>query len=246
MKIVSYNIHFGGKTGPANQWHEVFAGIAPDIVFAQESLHPCEYFSADQFAGYNGCIWSAVPERKWGSAILAPGHELEPVNLDEFGGWVVGGKVSDLMIGGVKQTAMVFSVHAPSPGPYEPSVEKILDAIARRWDKTPLIVGGDFNLTTAIRHSSEPVPPSPNTAGERRILERMRREFGLFNAWQVMHPNENLPQTLRWNRDPVPTYHCDAIFLSHHFLPSLLHVSVESSSKWTTMSDHNPIVAVLA
>lgn len=246
MKVLSYNLHFGGKTELGNQWQKLIAEFDPDIVFAQESFHPNQYFSPDKFSDFKGCIWSSVPERKWGSAILTPRHQLEIVDLGEFGGWVTGGRISNLTIGGVTQSAMVFSIHAPSPGPYEPAVTKILDAIARRWDKAPLIIGGDFNLTTAIRHSNEPVPPSPNTVGERKILDRLRREFGLLNAWQVLHPNENLPQTLRWNRDPLPAYHCDAVFLSHSHLPHLVHAGIESSGEWGILSDHNPVAATLA
>ena len=138
---------------------------------------------------------------------------------------------------------LIFCIHAPSPGPYEPSVKQILNEITKKWDKTPIIIAGDFNLTTALRHPTE--PEGPNTIGEREILERLRRELGLFNAWQILHPNENLPQTLRWAKDPLPNYHCDGIFVSHNYLPHLVSANIESSNDWGKMSDHNPIVVTL-
>ena len=245
MKIVSFNMHFGGKTGPNNSWQRLIAEVAPDIVFAQESFHPEEYLSAEALAQFTEPVWKSVPGRKWGSAILSKNHQLEPVTLQGFEGWVVGAEIPDLVVGGIEQRALVFSIHAPSPGPYEPVVKAILDAIAKRWSKTPMIIAGDFNVTTAFRHSAEKVPPPKNTAGERKFLNRMRREFGMMNAWQVLHPNEDLPQTLRWSKDPVPPYHCDAVFLSHAHLAHLSEATIENSGVWSEMSDHNPIIVTL-
>ena len=242
MRIVSYNMHFGGNKGAGNPWQQMIREFAPDIVFAQESFHPEHYLSPDELAQFKGCIWSHVLERKWGSAILSHRHQLEPVSLPEFEGWVVGARIPDLVIGGVPQAVMVFNVHAPSPGPYEPAVKRIFSEIAKKWDKTPLIVAGDFNLTTAIRHPSEALRNSP---GEISLQERLRREFGLFNAWQILHPNQSLPQTLRWTKDQLPPYHCDAIFLSHNHLAHLASVKIENSGIWAKMSDHNPIVVTL-
>ena len=133
-------------------------------------------------------------------------------------------------------------IHAPSPGPYEPVVNGILDEIAKIKDGMSMILAGDFNITTALRHSSEAIK---NTAGERRILSRMRKEFGLFNAWQTLHPNQDLPQTLRWTKKPSAPYHCDAIFVSHDLLPHLVSAEVISTGDWGVISDHNPILITL-
>lgn len=52
MKIVSYNLQFGGKLGVANSWQELMQEFSPDLVFAQESFHPRRFFSEDQFAQF--------------------------------------------------------------------------------------------------------------------------------------------------------------------------------------------------
>ena len=243
MRVASYNMRFGGSKGTGNPWQQLIADFAPDIVFAQESFRPDSYFSPDEMALFKGCIWAGVPGVNWGSAILSRRYSLEPVSLPEYEGWVVGARVSDIVIDGVTQSAMVFSIHAPSPGPYDRAVKRIFDEIWKKWDKTPLIVAGDFNVTTAIRHPTEELK---NSTFEINFQERLRREFGLINAWQALHPNQNLPQTLRWAKDRLPAYHCDAIFLSHGYLPNLVSASVESSGKWAEISDHNPILVSLA
>lgn len=244
MKVVSYNLRFGGKTDGGNHWQQIMGEFAPDIICAQESFHPEQYFSGDEFrAHFKGSVWSAASKVKWGSAILSKNHSLEPIVVPGFEGWVVGASISGIVIGGVVQSIQVFSVHAPSPGPYEPSVNQIFDEIFKLRDGSSLIVAGDFNLTTAVRHSSEEIR---NSLGERKLFERLRQDFGLVNAWQVIHPNEILPQTLRWSRNPLPNYHCDGIFLSQDCLPNLTDATVEISDQWELLSDHNPITIKLA
>ncbi len=243
MKIVSYNLRYGGNTEKNNHWQRLIREFLPDVVCAQETLHPKQYLSYEEFSQFRGCVHLFVHHGKWGSAILSRNKQLEEIHLQGYEGWVVGAKIPNIAVNGVSQSVLVFSIHAPSPGPYEPSVKQILNDILRRWDKTPMIIAGDFNVTTALRHPTE--TEGPNTHGEREILELLRRELGLFNAWQILHPNENLPQTLRWAKDPLPNYHCDGIFVNHSFLPHLVSANVESSEKWNTLSDHNPIVVAI-
>jgi exonuclease III len=243
LKICSYNLRYGGHTNPGNPWQRLHEEFSPDIVCAQESLPPGRYFPPEEIAGMRGCVHANVEHGKWGSAILSRSYAMTPLALPGFGGWVVGARIDGALINGVAQSITIYSVHAPSPGPYAPHVGRILDAVASTIDDGPLVLAGDFNLTTALRHRSEPLL---NTRGERVLLERLRREFGLFNAGQILHPNESLPQTLRWSRNPKPHYHCDAIFLSHHLLPHLISAEVIASGEWGEMSDHNLLAVELA
>jgi len=244
LKIASYNLHFGGDTGADNHWQRLNSEFLPDFICAQESLHPSKYFSPEAFAEFKGCIHSNVHHGRWGSAILSRSHVLEAVTLGlpEFDGWVVGAMVPDFMIGGISQSVLILSIHAPSPGPYESRVSRMLEVITQKWGKIPMIIVGDFNITTAIRLSGEELQ---NTAGEIKILNRMKNELGVFNAWQHLHPNDALPQTLRWSNKPELPYHCDGVFLSESFLPHLAGAEIVGNGVWGSMSDHNPIVVSL-
>ncbi len=216
----------------------------PDFICAQESLHPSEYFAAEDFAKFKGCIHANVHHGRWGSAILSRTHALEAVTLGlpEFDGWVVGAMVHDLVVGGVSQSVLILCIHAPSPGPYEPRVGRMLDVLAQNWGNVPVILAGDFNITTAMRQPNEELK---NTAGEVRILNKMKNELGMENAWQYLHPNHALPQTLRWSSKPELPYHCDGIFLSKALLPHLAGAEIINHGIWPSMSDHNPIVVSL-
>lgn len=244
MKIVTYNLHFGGKKD-ANLWQEMLQNFLPSIVFAQESFDPKEYFSEEQFSQLKGCVWRNVPERKWGSGIVSMDYSLEEVSLGlpEYDGWVVGARINALKIGETMQSVLLFNIHAPSPGPYEPHVDKIISEIARQYGRFPMIVAGDFNLTTAVRHKAEALWSKKDSTKEKMFQDKLRKQLGIFNAWQVLNPNQELCQTLRWNRNPVPAYHCDAIFMSGHLLAHLDSVNVESTGIWSALSDHNPVVA---
>ena len=245
MKLCTYNLRSGGHTNPGNHWQRLLNDLKADIVCAQETEDPRRYFNPETFAAYKGCIHGHVAHGKWGSAILAKDHILEPIAVGNFEGWVMGARIRDVKIDGTQQTLTVFCLHAPSPGPYEAHVNRFLDSISQYRDSTPLVIAGDFNLTTSARHVSEQ-GMKENTPGERRIHERLRREFRLLNAWQVLHPNQNLPQTLRWTKDPTKPYHCDGIFVSHDLVPHLISAEVIQDGELASMSDHNPILIEFA
>lgn len=248
MKLVTYNLHYGGNTEQDNHWQQMMKAFQPDIIFAQESHHPDRYFTPDKPHDFKQALHTNVHHDKWGSAILSKNHRLEEISLSkpEYKGWVVGAIIPDLKIGKIEQSVLIFSIHAPSleKGSYELHVNQILDEILKIKGNTPLILAGDFNLTTAaIRHSREELQ---NTVGELKILDRLRNEFGLQNAWQYLHPQDDLPQTLRWSNNPTKPFHCDAIFLSENMLPHLVSAEIPSTGVWGKMSDHNPVVVTLS
>ena len=245
MKIASYNFRYGGKLGADNQWQQLIREFNPEFVFAQESFHPNRYFSDEEFKKFKGCVHKDVHHEKWGSAIISKSHQLEPIALPqaEFEGWVVGARVPDLVIGGKQQSVLLFSIHAPSPGNYEKHVDKILSAILEKWGQVPMILAGDFNLTAAaVRGPNEMLK---NTSGELKLFEKLKGKLGLANAWRHLHPDEDLPQTLRWTGDKEKPFHCDAIFMCQEHLKYLTSAHVESSGVWAKNSDHNPIFVIL-
>jgi len=246
MKLLTYNLRNGGGK-KYNPWKRMTEEFSPDIVFAQESRHPQTYREPEEFNNFKGCVHSNVATHEsWGSAILSRTHELTRVSLSqpEYEGWVVGAIAHDVIIGGKQQSILLISLQAPTiSGSYEGHVENIVSAIAAKWPNTPMVLAGDFNLTTAISRPDSLL--GKNTDGEIRILDKLRKEFGLVNAWQHLHPDEDLPQTLRWSGDKSKPYHCDAIFLTQNHLPHLIRATVKSDGDWGIMSDHNPIFVIL-
>ena len=201
-------------------------------------------------AGFAGAsplrVWQPVQARPWGSAIQVARGRLAPIAVRGFEGWVVGalwhGPWGDVRGEGVG----VFSVHAPhGEGGYCGRMHRILDAIAvaARAAATPhIVVGGDFNICISPRrHGGEPVG-----ARQRAVQVRLHEEFGLINAWDVLHPRSRPAQTLRWTGDPTVPYHCDGLFVPRGWLTSLRSCVVLSSSRWCARSDHNPVVATFA
>jgi endonuclease/exonuclease/phosphatase family metal-dependent hydrolase len=79
--------------------------------------------------------------------------------------------------------------------------------------------------------------------GEHNLLERLSNEFDLASCWQAANPDRPLAQTLRWMGNPRAPYHCDGIFVPRSWLPRLTSCRVVRGSRWTQLSDHNPVVA---
>jgi endonuclease/exonuclease/phosphatase family metal-dependent hydrolase len=81
--------------------------------------------------------------------------------------------------------------------------------------------------------------------GEREILARLAGEFDLVSCWQTANPGRRLAQTLRWSADRSAPYHCDGIFVPAAWSGRLASCRVVTGSRWTALSDHNPVVAQL-
>jgi hypothetical protein len=82
--------------------------------------------------------------------------------------------------------------------------------------------------------------------GERDLLDRLAGEFRLASCWQAANPGRPLAQTLRWMGNPVAPYHCDGIFVPVSWLPRLTSCRVARGSRWSRLSDHNPVIADFA
>jgi hypothetical protein len=219
----------------------VFETIDPDIFLVQETCDPRLYMSDETWENRRHQIhWTRAANRAWGSAIFVKSGSIAPMAIPEFAGYLVGVELDEFeWTATLKRSLLVFSIHAP--GPYKRTVNKILDFIASLPGARELIIGRDFNLTTGIRHPSEPLQ-----GDNRWLLERLRKEFNLLNCWQTANPNRDLPQTLRWSCDQTKPYHCDGIFVPACWYQHLEECNVLSAATWDNLSDHNPVVAVFS
>jgi endonuclease/exonuclease/phosphatase family metal-dependent hydrolase len=240
LKIITYNMQHDKKS--RDNWAAILEREDPDIVLAQESLNPGEVqLPLVDSAWHQRTIWKLVTAN-WGSAVYVKSHEVKPITLPEFAGWVVGVEIpADSFPMSAGRPLRVFSVHAPTAKEsYARVVNKILDMLRAFRDGADVVIGGDFNLTVSPRHPTE---DRQTSAADLKIHQRLEEEFNLINCWQTMNSDIPLAQTLRWDRDPVPPYHCDGIFVPGSWTETLTACKVLSGSPWDGMSDHNPVVA---
>jgi endonuclease/exonuclease/phosphatase family metal-dependent hydrolase len=247
---VAYNLRQGGSRDPA-VWARVLPGLAPDLLFVQESRDPAQSWLAALPLRYPDCrLWEAVPggRQRWGSGLWVRDGHLTPLPVpDDFAGRVVAAVVEGRewpVVGAAPVVAL--SVHAPTRqgSSYIKEAGRILDFAGGLADGRPLILAGDFNVVVGMRESWQ----SPRVSrGEREFLERLRDEFDLVPCWQTAHPGEPLARTLRWmHRIDSPPYHCDGLFVPRAWAPSLLSCTVLEDEEWCALSDHNPVVASLS
>lgn len=242
MNIACYNLRLGGKAGNQVHWRQILEHAQPDIFLAQETKSPEHYLTADRLRSFNSRVhWMSARNVSWGSAILTTKGVLQPIVMQSHPGYVVAAEVRGWGPPVERGRRLrIFSLHVPPP--YIRSMNQILDEILSLPDakKCDHVIGGDFNLTTGVRHPSE-----KRQQHNLFLLDRLRRELNLMNAWQIANPNRNLPQTLRWGKDKSEPYHCDAIFLPARWYKHLESCHVLSSPEWDKLSDHNPVLARL-
>ncbi len=71
MKIATYTLLFGGRSGNRVHWQKVLDNVNPDILLLQETLSPAEYLPEDVDQKCRHQIhWVAVDQRPWGSALV--------------------------------------------------------------------------------------------------------------------------------------------------------------------------------
>ena len=241
MKIATYNLRTGGKAGQRLHWTQLFEVANPDVFLVQETCEPQQYMTNQFWQIYpNQVHWVKVGSNAWGSAVWVRSGAIKAIELPQFEGSVVGVEVEGWAGSPThKRKLWVLSIHAPSP--YKPSVNCILDWMTTLPNDGDLIIGGDFNLTVGVRHSSEQQQDQ-----DLWLLERLRKEFGLMSCWQAANPNRNLAQTLRWSRNKATPYHCDGIFVPAAWYQYLEKCEVLASPVWEELSDHNPVVATFS
>lgn len=243
MKIATYNILKGGSRRV--HWRRLIEDHSVDLLLVQESYMHDEHLPPLEFpTARNQTVWEKIEENRWGSAVFSRSGSVTPVSVAGFSGWVVGAEIASASWqSGYRDPLFAFSIHAPEiKGNYWKPVNKILDEIKRIAGDREIIIGGDFNLT--VSNWTGLVPPVKKQ--DLAIQTRLSEEFGLLNCWQEANPSQPLHQTLRWTRNRTFPYHCDGLFVPKTWKDRLLSCSVLSGDEWTSLSDHNPVVASFA
>ncbi len=97
MKIATYNLRFGGKSGNRIHWQKLIESSNPNILLLQETLSPHEYLLEEIYQAHSLQIhWSAVAGQKWGSAVYIRQEQvipLEPLSA-ALSGWVTGVQIT--------------------------------------------------------------------------------------------------------------------------------------------------------
>jgi endonuclease/exonuclease/phosphatase family metal-dependent hydrolase len=240
MRIVTYNFLSGGSARRCGHWSRVIRAFKPDLILAQE-CRPPQNSPGERFLQerHDAFAWRAAGNRRWGTALLARSASLVPITIPEYDGWVVGGEIRQSFWS--DRPVKVFSIHGPvGEYGYIRTMHDILNRIASLGRGVDLVLGGDFNVAVGYRGPRERVKIS---RGERALLDRLREDFDLVSCWQAANPGRPLAQTLRWMANPSAPYHCDGIFVPRAWLQRLQSCRVVRGSRWSQLSDHNPVIA---
>jgi len=240
MRIVTYNFLRAGSTTRCGHWSRVIRQLRADLVLAQE-CRPPERSPGERFRHGEDDVfaWQSAGTRGWGTGLFARSASLSPIDIPGYEGWVVGGEIRNAFWS--RRPVIVFSIHGPvGERGYIRTMQHILDRLVVLRDRADLVLGGDFNVAVGYRQPRDVIK---FLRGERELLDRLGGEFKLVSCWQAANPNRPLAQTLRWMGNPAAPYHCDGIFVPRSWLTRLKACRVVRGSRWTQLSDHNPVVA---
>jgi len=241
FRVVAYNFLAGGGKKRTGHWSRLVRDLQADLLLAQE-CRPPEDSAGERFrpGEQDHLLWTKAGTARWGSGVLARSARLEPISIPGFEGWIVGGTLYNPRWKS-ERPLRVFSLHCPAgEHGYVRTLHEILDRLAPLTAGADVILGGDFNVAAGYRATTEKRTISPR---EKALLDRLAEELGLTSCWQAANPGRPLAQTLRWTANRATPYHCDGIFVSRSWLPRLAGSRVVRGSRWTRMSDHNPVIA---
>ena len=206
MRIATWNLRYNAG---AEVWPRLWSALNLDIFCLQEAARPDTE---------DGQLWELVPGNKWGSAVVLSSGTIDPIEIPNYRGWVVGGEVHESSLQTDGRRMFVFSLHSPTSSAtvkrasYIQEVHSIISILEKVISvDCDLILGGDFNFTIGERQLGEFQSTLP---AEREVVRKIE-QLGSSSCWSASHPNRPLEQTLRWTSDQTPhrstPFHCDGI-----------------------------------
>jgi exonuclease III len=236
-RIATWNFLSGGSAKRSTHWQMLHEHVKADLLMTQESGA-----ASAETVQCRSALWTEARKRRWGTGLYATRDDIEPAPVRGFKGWVTGGTIAAPRWL-TSHTVKAFSVHCPAGnGGYTGTMHRLIDRLRPTARKCDLVLAGDFNVVVGFRGPDEAVRMSKQ---EREVLTRVRDELGLVPCWQTANPDRPLAQTLRWTGNRAAPYHCDGIFIPASWSRHLVSCDVVSGPAWDSLSDHNPVVAVL-
>jgi exodeoxyribonuclease-3 len=259
VRIVTWNVNSLKVRLP--RVLEFLAQHAPDVVLMQETKTEAAAFPADELAaaGYHAVHHSAG---RWAGVAIVARNELELTDpVAGLPGELRGDEARwiEATAGGLRLVSTYVPNGREVGSPTFAEKLAFLDAAAARAAQlrdggdTPLIVGGDFNVTRADIDVYDPaafVGSTHVTAEERSRLEAILAAGDLVDAYRRLHPDD---QQFTWWDYRQGHFHrglglrIDYLLASAALAPSLVACGIERDyRKGSKPSDHAPLVVQLA
>ena len=150
MRIATWNLRYNAG---AEVWPRLWSALNLDILCLQEAARPDTE---------DGQLWELVPGNKWGSAVVLSSGTIDPIEIPNYRGWVVGGEVHESSLQTDGRRMFVFSLHSPTSSAtvkrasYIQEVNSVVSILERVIPtESDLILGGDFNFTIGERQAGE-------------------------------------------------------------------------------------------
>lgn len=140
-----------------------------------------------------------------------------------------------------KKEFILFAIWTNNPkdkdGQYITQVWKAIHFYEELINEQNTILRGDFNSNT--------IWDKPKRIGNHSDLVKKLELKGIKSAYHVFNSHEygkEMHSTLFMYRHQNKPYHIDYCFASSDFIKKLKNVEIELHSKWSSLSDHVPVI----
>ena len=241
MRIVSYNIQFGGM-GRQNPIAQVLRSIEPDVVVLQEANNPWVVEQVAEAAKMP--YWYA--RRGYSLALISRLPVTEC-------GWVRPRRMRHAFLRAIVGDLPIFGVHLQ---PYfsrwseRQRVREVtsLLQIAEPYREKPHVLLGDFNAISPsdvveIRHMPRWLRLMIRSGAGKIATDAIRTVMNndYLDSYRTLHPDIPGPTVPAWS----PHIRLDYVFLTSRFRECLAESTVVADSAVMLASDHRPLLTVL-
>ncbi len=231
IKILTWNVnHLRSK----KSWPFAMAQFDANIYFFQETFHPLTYLNYTEYdAMKDSCIWEPTING-WGNMTVAKGYKIEQILLPHsFKGRLLIGIIQAKGLGEIK----LVNLHTPIKGGYSRyNLQKMFSDVEPIIKEGKAVIAGDLNFGECF--------DKPGEQDHLNIMNNILTKYGLVDCHKLF--NGEIEKTFRPPRNQDSLICIDYIFTTKDLSSNLKACRVQSTKEILKLSDHNPIVAVLA
>ena len=233
MKIATWNMGYWQHKNQAQKaWDYMENVIAPDVALVQEAVPPTKGAYSDHF------VWREIGgHRNWGSGVFSKGLPLQELDFENGQkGAVVAAEVT-LQDGSILTAVSLYGLidqWSYAITTLHRAVSDLTPLLVGKMGRRRVMIGGDFNASVQCDEEY-------GGRSHRIFFERLE-DFGLVDCLGRFRSKP--VQTLRHNKSNIP-WENDYIFANKAVKDRLASCDVVDDPIVWTLSDHNPVVAVV-
>lgn len=232
MRIITWNCNMAFRKKA-----EFILACKPDILVVPECEHPDKLKFTEGTPVPDNILWHGTNQHKGLAVFSYSGFKFRLMDCHN----PAFKNILPIAVKGRKINFILFAVWANNPddkdGQYVTQVWKAIQHYEALLSGRKIILAGDFNSNT--------IWDRPKRRGNHSaVVEKLasKKIYSTYHTFFKQVQGKELHPTLFMYRHENKPYHLDYCFASSYFIKKLVDVEVGEYSKWTSLSDHKPVI----